>query len=238
MATTLLGWPLFHSLGVRVIQLTYNWKFLVGDGCLERTDCGLTDLGVALVQEMNRLGIVIDCSHTGYRTSMEAMELSRDPVIFSHSNAWSLHKSLRNIRDDQIRAAAKKGGVVGVNAYGPFLADGTPSLEKFIDHIDYMVRLVGPDHVGVGCDFVSPEYDRAYAPLLNRNVVFQRVLDTDRYRRTYPDISPLHPAQLSSHSHMSNISQGLRTRGYRAADIERILGENFLRVFRTVWRNS
>jgi membrane dipeptidase len=230
----------FHSLGVRVIQLTYNWKFLVGDGCLERTDCGLTDTGVGLIKEMNRLGIVVDCTHTGYRTTMEAIELSRDPVIFSHSGARAVYPSLRNIRDEQIRAAAKKDGVIGVPAYGPFLTDGPPNtwLEKFIDHIDHMVRLVGPEHVGIGCDFTSKEYDEAYDPLLKEQVVFQRVLDTDRNRKTYPSIpdSGAFPAELQGHSQFRVIGQRLRARGYSPRDVQKILGENFLRVFRTVWR--
>jgi membrane dipeptidase len=232
----------FHSLGVRVIQLTYNWKFLAGDGCLERTDGGLTDTGVGLIKEMNRLGIVVDCAHTGYRTTMDAIELSRDPVIFSHSGARAVYPSLRNIRDEQIRAVAKKGGVVGVLAYGPFLTDGPRStwLEKYIDHIDHMVRLAGSDHVGIGCDFTSNEYDQAYDPLLKQHVVFQQVVDTDRHRKTYPDIpsSSAFPPELRGHAQFRVIGQKLRDRGYSPADVQKILGENFLRVFRTVWRTA
>jgi membrane dipeptidase len=141
----------YHRLGVRMIQLTYNRRNRVGDGCEERTDTGLSHFGIRLIQELNRAGIVVDLSHTGYRTTMEAMEVSTAPVVFGHSNARAVCPSARNLTDDQIKAVATKGGVIGVNGFPAFVArTERPTLAQFIAHIDYIADLVGPRHVGLG----------------------------------------------------------------------------------------
>ena len=113
---------IYYRLGVRIVQLCYNNKDFVGDGCAERTDCGLSQFGVKVIDEMNRLGIVVDCSHTGYRTTMEAIEVSKKPVIVSHGNARAVCDSFRNLKDDQIKAIAQKGGVVGLTGYPDFVS--------------------------------------------------------------------------------------------------------------------
>src|SRR5690606_34276467 len=107
-------------------------------------DEGLSRFGVALIKEMNRVGMIVDCTHTGYRTSMEAMELSAAPTIFSHSLARALWDHERNVADDQIKACAATGGVIGMNGVGMFLGDNDGSPEKVADHIDYVAQLVGP----------------------------------------------------------------------------------------------
>jgi len=214
---------LFKELGVGVIQLAYNWKFLVGDGCTERTDCGLTDFGRLVVKEMNRLGIVVDCSHTGYRTTLEAIELSEDPVVFTHSNAWGLCPSKRNIKDDQIAAVAKTGGVVGVNAFPAFLTrEGDASLSTLLDHVDYMAKLVGVEHVGLGLDFTVSGGMESYR----------------RYRydpETYPPPPWSFPPDIASPAMIPAIARGLRSRGYDDEALLGVLGGNFARVFERVW---
>ena len=214
---------LFKELGVRVIQLAYNWKFLVGDGCTERTDCGLTDFGILVVKEMNRLGIVVDCSHTGYRTTLEAIELSEDPVAFTHSNAWGLCPIKRNIKDDQIEAVARKGGVIGVNAFPPFLTrEGEASLSTLLDHVDYIARRVGVEHVGLGLDFTVSGGMESYL----------------RYRydpETYPPPPWSFPEDIASPDMIPAIAQGLRSRGYDDETILGVMGGNMMRVFETVW---
>lgn len=214
---------LFKELGVRVIQLAYNWKFLVGDGCTERTDCGLTDFGIEAVKEMNRLGIVVDCSHTGYRTTMDAIALSDDPVLFTHSNAWGVSPSKRNIKDDQIRAVTQKGGVIGVNAFPAFLTRGDDaSLAKLLDHVDYLVNLVGSNHVGLGLDFTTRGDMEGY-----------------RYWRydpeTYPRPPWIYPSDIDTPAKIPDIARGLRARGYDDEQLLGILGGNFMRVFESVW---
>jgi membrane dipeptidase len=214
---------LFKELGVSVIQLAYNWKFLVGDGCTERTDCGLTDFGQLVVKEMNRLGIVIDCSHTGYRTTLEAIELSKDPVVFTHSNAHALCPSKRNIKDDQIRAVAEKGGVIGMNAFPAFLTrEGEASLSTLLDHVDYMARLVGIEHVGLGLDFTVSGGMESYLRY--------------RYdRETYPLPPWSFPPDIASPDMIPGIARGLRSRGYDDEAILGVMGGNFARVFERVW---
>jgi len=214
---------LFKELGVGVIQLAYNWKFLVGDGCTERTDCGLTDFGRLVVKEMNRLGIVVDCSHTGYRTTLEAIELSEDPVVFTHSNAWALCPSKRNIKDDQIEAVAGKGGVIGVNAFPAFLIrGGEATLSILLDHVDYMARRVGVEHVGLGLDFTVSGGMESYI----------------RYRydpETYPPPPWSFPPDIASPDMIPAIARGLRSRGYDDEAILGVLGGNMVRVFESVW---
>jgi membrane dipeptidase len=214
---------LFKELGVRVIQLAYNWKFLVGDGCTERTDCGLTDFGRLVVKEMNRLGIVVDCSHTGHQTTMEAIELSSDPVLFTHSNAWSLCNSKRNIKDDQIEAVSRKGGVIGVNAFPAFLTrGGEATLTTLLDHVDYLSEKGGVESVGLGLDFTVSGGMESYI----------------RYRydpETYPPPPWSFPSDIASPDMIPAIARGLRSRGYGEDAIAGILGGNFVRVFEKVW---
>jgi membrane dipeptidase len=145
---------IYHDLGVRHMLLAYNLKNAVGDGCVERTDGGLSKFGIRLVKEMNRVGVLVDGSHTGYRTTMEAMEICRAPFIFSHSNADAVVSHYRNIKDDQIRACARSGGLIGINGVNEFLGDESAASETMFRHIDYLANLVGPEHVGIGLDYV------------------------------------------------------------------------------------
>ena len=143
---------LFHRLGVRQVHFTYNRTNDVAGGCHD-TDPGLTDLGRRMVARANKLGIVLDCSHTGERSSLDIMAASSKPVVFSHSNCRALVDHGRNITDVQIDACAKTGGVVGINGIGIFLGADGPSAEALADHIDHVVQRVGPAHAGIGLDF-------------------------------------------------------------------------------------
>jgi len=210
----------FYRLGVRVIQLTYNERNPLGDGCTERADGGLSKLGLQVIAEMNRLGVIVDLAHVGYRTSMEAIEACRAPVICSHSNARALHDSPRNVPDDLLRAVAAHDGVVGVCAFPAFLTEGPATIEHVIEQIDYLRRLIGPEHVGLGFDF-SEETAEDY-------VYF-------RYDpRVYPQPPWKYPTDISGFHETPNITRHLIARGYSDLDILNILGGNFLRVFRRV----
>jgi microsomal dipeptidase-like Zn-dependent dipeptidase len=156
-----------RRLGVRVVQLTDDFKGLLGDGCAERTDCGLTDYGLWAVRTMNEEGLLIDCSHAGYRTSMEAIEVSRDPVVFSSSNVHGLAPHNRNLRDDQIEAVAAKGGAVGVSAEHLLVDAAGASLARLLDHVDHIARLVGDGHVmlGLGLGVPGPHAVKDHAEL-------------------------------------------------------------------------
>ncbi len=172
---------------------------------------------------MNKLGMVVDLSHVGYKTSMEAMEASESPVIFSHSNAWKVSPSKRNIKDDQIKALAKKKGVIGVVNYPGFVKWENPTLNDLLDHVDYIANLAGTDHIGIGFDFSEPGDLESYK---------YWGYDPDTYLIPPWD----HPKGLEDISKAPNFTQGLIDRGYPEKDIKKILGENFLRVYKEVWK--
>ena len=213
----------FYRLGVRVIQLTYNEKNMVGDGCTEITDCGLSKFGKKLIRRMNKLGMLVDLSHVGYRTSMEAMEVSEAPVIFSHSDAWKVCQSKRNIKEDQILALKKKGGVIGMNVYPAFVKRTNPTLNDLLDHVDYYAKLIGTDHIGIGFDFSTPGTMKDF---------LYWGYDEDTYLKPPFD----HPKNIEDISKAPNFTEALISRGYSETDIRKILGENFIRVFKEVWK--
>ncbi|HUV60214.1 MAG TPA: dipeptidase [Desulfatiglandales bacterium] len=213
----------FYRLGVRVIQLTYNEKNMVGDGCTELTDCDLSKFGKKMIKRMNEIGMLVDLSHVGYRSSMEAMEESKDPVIFSHSNAWKVCPSKRNLKDDQIKALAKKKGVIGMNVYPGFVKKNKPSLNDLLDHVDYIANLVGTDYIGIGFDFSEPGDLEEYK---------YWGYDPDTYLLPPWD----HPKDIEEISKAPDFTRGLISRGYSEKDIKKILGENFIRVFKQVWK--
>jgi len=213
----------YAELGVRVIQLTYNARNLIGDGCLEETDVGLSKLGRQVVRRLGELGVAIDISHVGVRTSLEAIEAATRPVIASHANARGLHDSPRNLTDDQIRAVAASGGVIGLCAFPSFVGSGyPPTLNDLLDHADYIGRLVGIEHVGLGMDFaVEDEDDFVY---------FGYDL------RYYPMPPWTWPTGLGGFfADIPNVTAKLHERGYADEEIRGVLGENFLRVFEQIW---
>jgi membrane dipeptidase len=218
-----LSWvDLFYKLGVRQALLAYNQENRVGCGCHVDEDTGLTEFGRSLIREMNRVGMVVDCAHTGYRTTMEAIEASEAPVIISHTNARALCDHPRCVRDDQIQACAARGGVLGITGISAFLGDGGATVERLVDHIDYVANLVGPEHVGIGLDYV---YD---VEMFTAFVVAQ----PEKYppESGYRDIKQLAPEEGPG------ITAELLRRGYSESDVRGILGENWLRVCRQVWK--
>ena len=215
---------LFHSLGVRQILFAYNRNGIAGGGCHDE-DHGLTDFGRAVVREMNALGMLIDCSHCGYRTTMEAMERSRAPVVFSHSNPRALRDHERNIRDEQARACAATGGVVGVNGIGLFLGEDDVRTITLADHVEYLLDLVGPDHVGIGLDhFFDAEVDASFQEALAAN---EDYWPRDRY--------PGGAVRCAAPSQLPELAAELLRRGRSEADVRAVLGANFLRVAEQVW---
>lgn len=192
-----------HRLGVRALGLVWNERNSLADGLAERrTRGGLTNLGVQVVQEMNRLGMIVDVSHLTDEGFWDVIEVSRQPIIASHSNARAVCDHPRNLTDDQIVALAKNGGVMGMNFAPAFVRPEAPTIEDLLDHIDHICRLVGPDHVGLGSDF-------------------------DGISGT--------PRGLEDVTQLPSLTAGLVRRGYRAADIRKILGDNHLRVMREVF---
>lgn len=213
---------LYYRLGVRQMLIAYNLNNDAGGGCHD-TDHGLTDFGRSVIREMNRVGMVVDCAHSGIKSGLEAMKLSTKPCIFSHANARALHEHERNITDEQIKAVAATGGVIGVNGVGFFLGDGPAKVEGLVAHIDYMSKLVGPEHVGIGLDYDPP----GNAPGLDQPT-------SDKYwpPRQYPggiQTTFLAPSVLPQ------VAQQLRSRGYKEQAVRDIMGGNFMRVASQVW---
>ena len=219
----------YYRLGVRVIQITYNDLNYVGAGCYEREDVGLSQFGVDLVGEMNRLGMVIDLSHVGYRTTMETIEASEQPVWFSHANPKALREHVRNKSDEQVKALVAKGGVVGANIFPPFLKRGYDStLEDLIDVLDYWVGVAGMDHVSVGLDFTENQPTEWFQWLMGGK---------RRGSTVYPLQLPLKlPQGITRADEMPNVTQALLNRGYSEENVQKIMGLNALRLFKAVWK--
>ncbi|MGE0006631.1 MAG: dipeptidase [Parvibaculaceae bacterium] len=211
---------LFAGLGIRHVLLAYNQKNLVGDGCVERTDAGLSRFGVRLIEALNKSAIIVDGSHTGYRTTMEAMEVSARPFIFSHSNAFALVPHYRNIKDDQIRACARTGGLIGVNGVNEFLGDRDAGTEAMFRHVDYIAGLVGPEHVGIGLDYVK-DYD----------AIWQWMQDNPDMWPDNDGAAPIYPAHVQPEQ-IRELALLMLGAGYSQADVHGILGGNYMRVLR------
>jgi membrane dipeptidase len=227
---------LFRDLGIRIIQLTYNVRNFVGDGCTERTDAGLSRFGIDLVERMNLLGIVVDLSHCGYKTTMEAIETSKKPVAFTHTNCRSLYDHPRNKTDEQIRALAEKEGYMGITCHPTFLGGKSTSiLENMLDHIDYAINLVGIDHVGIGTDVAGIRH--IPEPVMEK--MFREDLPAHGWRDG--DVVKAwnkFKAEWKRLEHLNmeyeNIIRGLIARGYSDQEIEQIVGGNFLNFFEKV----
>jgi membrane dipeptidase len=218
-----LGWvDLYYQLGIRHALMAYNEKNRVGCGCHVAEDTGLTRFGRQLIAEMNRVGMLVDCAHTGYRTTMEALEASTAPAIISHTNVQALGHHPRCVRDDQIQACAAGGGVLGITGLSAFLGEGGATPERLVDHIDHVAQLVGPQHVGLGLDYV---YDLPTFELFVARM-------PERYP---PDAGYADMAQLELED-IPRITAELLRRGYAEKEIRGILGENWLRVCSEVWK--
>ena len=218
----------FHRQGLRMVQLCYNRTNRVGDGCLEPGDGPLSLFGRDVVKEMNRLGMVVDLSHTGRRTTMDAMNITTAPPVFSHSNPKALVDNRRNIDDDQIRAVADLGGLVGVNAYPAFVKQGGKgaTVVDLVDHIDYLVDLIGPDRVGLGLDFCK----------LSPQIHAEMIAAGEWSIEDYPDDSGTYPIGLETPARIPNIEQELVSRGYPSESVAAILGGNWIDLFKRVWQ--
>jgi len=232
---------IFYRLGLRVMQLTYNERNLVADGCTERTDAGLSDFGLQVIERMNRLGILVSLSHTGKHSCMEALEASSAPCVYSHSNPLAFCNHPRNIDDEQIRAVARKGGLVGICAIGMFLrlnstAANPSTVEDYLDCVDHVARLAGVEHVGLGLDLIDNEEEFS-----RQGVMSWRNFPPERSNRIFkpqfiPPADVWHTARgLEKISDMPNVTAGLLRRGYSKSDIALIMGGNWLRVFKQAW---
>ncbi|MGB0132861.1 dipeptidase [Dokdonella sp.] len=225
----------YDQLGVRIVQLTYNRRNLVGDGCMEAGNAGLSAFGIDMIENLNERHLQIDLSHAGERTTLEAIARSKDPVAITHSGCAALAQLPRNKTDNEMRKLADKGGVIGIYLM-PFLrTKGQPTAEDLIAHIEHALKVCGEDHVGIGTDgMTSPidfneEYKRKFAETVN-----------DRRARGIsapgedPDVYTFLP-DINSAGRFEQIASLLAARGHSDRQIGKILGGNFARLFRATW---
>lgn len=234
----------YYERGLRIANLSYNLSSFFGGGCLDPTT-PLSRAGKYIVAQMQEMGILVDCSHSGEQTSLDIIRMATRPVVFSHSNPVGIVDNPRNISDRLIEGIAQKGGLIGLNPLNAFLlwsrkdaphADTGPfpplaSISQYVDAMDYVVRLVGIDYVGIGSDFtIGNPRDPYIPPVPSKSFTFP------------PEMAYNEPAGLDYVEHFEKVSDlaNLRAelmRRYSSADTAKILGGNWIRVFRQAWNS-
>lgn len=225
-----------YELGVRIVQLTYNERNLIGDGCVEKANGGLSRFGHRVVTEMNRLGMLVDLSHCGERTTLDAIHASSKPIAITHSNAKSVTPSPRNKSREVIRAMAERDGVIGAAFWAPMSYRDParrPRFVDFLDHVDALVEQAGIDHVAIGSDLGEGESREYYEAMFARG------------GGTYPEVTEVlgdwydfdnrMVEGLESAVAFPAVTAGLVSRGYTEGDVEKILGANLYRVLEAAW---
>lgn len=221
---------IFFQPGIRMMHVTYNRRNRLGDGCAEVANGGLSDFGRATVAEMNRVGVIVDIAHSGWRTSLESAEESSKPIVASHSTCAGVYPHIRSKPDGVIRAIADSGGYIGICCIPRFLR-GTGDIRAFLDHIDYAVQKFGPDHVAIGTDVA---YRSQFTEGEASKVPSRRAART-RFAALWPDDSfATLPAMTHSlaWTNWPLFTVGMVQRGYSDSSIRKIPGANVLRVAR------
>lgn len=224
---------LFNKLGVWVVQLTYNYQGLIGGGCLERGDYGLSEFGIKVVRRMNELGMVVDTAHCGHATMMDAIEFSEKPVACTHCNLKALCNTPRCRSDEELKVLASKGGVLGLNNIPGFMCEtGRCTINDYLDQVDYAVKLMGIDHVGIGTDFVTGTPADTTFDSEDWGEGGRRLADMHLYREIWPP--QIAHQGFEDESKFPNVTRGLVARGYKDDEIAKILGGNWMRLLEEV----
>ena len=219
----------FYQLGQRVSLLTYNSRNLIGNGSTERRDDGISDFGVTIIERMNKVRMAVDVAHCGDRTTLDAFEISKAPVLITHANCRALNPDQPRCKTDEaIRKMAAKGGVMGITGVRNFVSAREPTtIEDLLNHYDHVAKLVGVEHVGVGSDIdldgydaLPEDYKKWLRSLYKSSYAFRDKMDIDG---------------ANHYKRMFDITDGLVRRGYSDPDIELILGGNFRRVLGQIW---
>lgn len=217
---------ILHKLGLRILQLTYMERNFIGDGCLEPENRGLTHFGIQVVRECNRLGLIVDCSHVGVQSTLDAAHYSSKPIVISHTACRALADNPRAVTDEQIKAVAQSGGLVGITPYAPYIrTDAPPTLDDFIRHFDHIIQLVGDDHVGIATDMFDGKTKLNWA--------------TPFY---YPEVmrgTTFHSRRVegfNTKADLGHVVDNFIRHGYSEGTIKKILGDNWLRVLGEVWQ--
>ena len=219
----------FRGLGQRVSQLTYNSRNLIGNGSTERRDDGISDFGVAIIERMNKVGMAIDVSHCGDRTTLDAFEISKKPVLITHSNCRTLAGGHpRDKTDEAIKRVGAAGGVMGITGVRMFVKATEPTtIEDALDHFDHVRKLIGAQHLGIGSDIDLYGYDKM-PPELNKKL-------RGGYKGSYGFREKIDIEGLDHPKRMFDLTEALIRRKYSDGDIQGILGGNFARVLKQIW---
>jgi membrane dipeptidase len=219
----------FRALGQRVSQLTYNSRNLIGNGSTERRDDGISDFGVAIIERMNKVGMAVDVSHCGDRTTLDAFDVSKKPVLITHSNCRALVPGHPRVKTDEaIKRLGQSGGVMGITGVRMFVKKDEPTtIEHVLDHFDHVAKLIGAEHLGVGSDIDLYGYD-AMPPELNKQL-------RAGYKGSYAFRDKIDVEGLNHPKRMFDLAEGLIRRKYSDKDIEGVLGGNFERVLAQIW---
>lgn len=218
-----------YALGLRMIMLTYNTMTFMGSGCTERTDAGISNIGAKVINTMNELGIIVDTGHCGRQTTLDACLLSKKSVVASHTAAKGVFACDRGKSDEEIRSIADTGGVIGLVTNPQFLGPGKDvDMQTWLDHIDYIVNLVGWEHMAIGTDWPMP------LPKSTLHKAHSRFVADSGWPVEDPTIFTNNLVGFDDYRDFPNITRGLVKRGYSDQQIKGILGENFLRVFEEV----
>ena len=222
----------FYSLGQRVSQLTYNARNLIGSGSTERNDDGLSDFGISLVQRMNAVGLAVDVSHCGDKTSLDACEFSKAPILITHSNCRALNPGHPRCKtDEMIKRMAATGGVMGITSFRAFVKNSDPTtIDDVIDHFDHVAKLVGVEHVGVGNDSELQPDD-------SMSVEDRKKLQAG-FKSSYGFREKFYIDGLNHPQRAFDLTEALIRRKYSDNDIEMILGGNFKRALNQIWKPS
>jgi membrane dipeptidase len=217
---------ILHKLGLRILQMTYMERNYLGDGCLEFENRGLTHFGVQIVRDCNRLGIVVDCAHVGIQTTIDTARHSAKPILISHTAVRAMVDNPRSASDEQVREVATRGGVIGITPLATLIrSDRQPTVDDYVNHFDYVVNLVGEDHVGLGTDMFDGKTKANWVtPLYYPEVAGKSTYSNRRVQG------------FSAKSDLPNLVDAFLRKGYGRERILKILGGNFLRVFQEVWR--
>jgi membrane dipeptidase len=219
----------FHGLGQRVSQLTYNARNLIGNGSTERRDEGISDFGAAIIERMNKVGMAVDVSHCGDKTTLDAFDISKRPVLITHSNCRAIATGHPRCKTDEaIKKVGVAGSVIGITGVRMFVKTTEPTtVEDVLDHFDHVRKLIGPEHLGVGSDIDLHGYD-AMPPELNKAL-------RAGYKGSYGFRDKVDIEGLDHPRRMFDLTEGLIRRKYSESDIEGVLGGNFKRVLSQIW---
>ena len=223
---------IFFQLGIRIMHLTYNRRNMLGDGCAEPANAGLSDFGRSVVAEMNRVGVIVDVAHAGWQTSLEAATASSVPMVASHSGCCTVNEHIRCKPDNVIRAIVDTGGYVGICCIPAFLGR-SGDIQALLDHVDYMVSRYGADHVTIGTDTAyaarASNEERRKAPRSRRRPRWAAFWPPDAFDARWRQD---HMVKSLAWTNWPLFTVGMVQRGYSDADIQKILGGNMLRVAR------